>query len=178
MAGLIWEKWCDKAITDCGFEKIPSWECLYVNPVKQLFLSVYVDDFKMAGNAENLPLMWQELGKCIDLEPSVPLDGNVYLGCGQSDVVTDEALVSEKETLIHNLMNNEKKDAQRELCPDDFKPEISTQPTESRGQTHVRPNSDRKISSRASVKKPTAKDVKLIHNTKHEISSDNRKILR
>ena len=127
MAGLIWEKWCDKAITDSGFNKIAGWECLYVNPVKQLFLSVYVDDFKMSGNAENLKPMWKTLGEKIDLEPSVPLNGNVYLGCGQSDVAVDKILVTEKQTLLHNLMNNNKiEETQTELCPDDFKPDLSS----------------------------------------------------
>ena len=129
MAGLIWEKWCDKAITDSGFTKIAGWECLYVNPLKQLFLSVYVDDFKMSGNAEHLKPMWKTLGEKIDLEPSVPLNGNVYLGCGQSDVAVDKILVTEKQTLLHNLMNNKKIEtdsAERELCPDDFKPDLSS----------------------------------------------------
>ena len=127
MAGLIWEKWCDKAITDSGFEKIAGWECLYVNPLKQLFLSVYVDDFKMSGNATHLKQMWKTLGEKIDLEPSVPLNGNVYLGCGQSDIVADQVLVKEKAILLHNLMHNDKKDteiAERQLCPDDLKPEV------------------------------------------------------
>ena len=136
MAGLIWEKWCDKAITDSGFQKIAGWECLYVNPLKQLFLSVYVDDFKMSGNAEHLKPMWKTLGEKIDLEPSVPLNGNVYLGCGQSDVAVDKGLVTEKQTLLHNLMNDKKietETAERELCPDDFKPDLSSI-MEQRGQ--------------------------------------------
>ena len=31
-----------------GFEKVKGWECLYVHREDQLFLSVYVDDFKLA----------------------------------------------------------------------------------------------------------------------------------
>ena len=49
LAGLIWEKHCQKAILKAGFEKIPGWECLYVHRKQKLFLSVYVDDFRMAG---------------------------------------------------------------------------------------------------------------------------------
>ena len=81
----------------------------------------------MAGNAANLLLMWKDLGKKIDLEEPVVLDGNVYSGCGQSDVVVDEVLVFERSTLMHRLMNNIKKVAERELCPDDFKPEIEVE---------------------------------------------------
>ena len=109
MAGLIWEKWCDKAITDSGFNKIAGWECLYVNPLKQLFLSVYVDDFKMSGNATHLKAMWKTSGEKIDLEPAVAPNGNLYLGCGQSHVTADQVLVKKKTTLLHNLMYNGKK---------------------------------------------------------------------
>ena len=56
LAGLIWEKHCQRAILKAGFEKIPGWECLLVHRRKQLFLSVYVDDFRMAGqNRELIP---------------------------------------------------------------------------------------------------------------------------
>ena len=131
MAGLIWEKWCDKAITDCGFEKILSWECLYVHPIKQLFLSVYVDDFKMSGNKANIKDMWKSLGQKIDLEPPVPLDGNVYLGCGQTEIRPDKQLVAEKAQLMIDLMEGKRKpSAESNLCPDDFKKDI---PTKSKG---------------------------------------------
>ena len=51
VAGLIWELYCRHAILELGFEPVKSWECLYVHRQKGLFLSVYVDDFKMAGRA-------------------------------------------------------------------------------------------------------------------------------
>ena len=46
-AGLYWEEHCHGAIKRCGFEKVDDWECLFKHYEKQLFLSVYVDDFKM-----------------------------------------------------------------------------------------------------------------------------------
>ena len=85
-AGLYWEKHCRKAILRCGFEPVKGWECLHMHRKKQLFLSVYVDDFKMAGNASNLASMWKELGKLLDLEEPAPLHDNVYLGCGQDSL--------------------------------------------------------------------------------------------
>ena len=54
LAGLFWEKHAHKAIVSEGFEKCKGWECLYVHKKQQLFLSIYVDDFKMAGNQGNL----------------------------------------------------------------------------------------------------------------------------
>ncbi len=50
---------------------------------QQLFLSIYVDDFKMAGKAENIGPMWKKIGALIDLDPPVPLHGTTYLGCTQ-----------------------------------------------------------------------------------------------
>ena len=38
--------------------KIPNWECLFVHREKGLFLSVYVDDIKLAGKKQNLDPMW------------------------------------------------------------------------------------------------------------------------
>ena len=34
--------------------KVSNWECLFVNREKGLFLSVYVDDIKLAGKQQNI----------------------------------------------------------------------------------------------------------------------------
>ena len=109
LAGLFWERFCTKAILDCGFERVKSWECLFKHTEKQLFLSVYVDDFKMAGKAENLPKMWEQLGKKLILDPPTPLHHNVYLGCGQQNIEPPAGLLAEKfeffnSTLMRNRM--------------------------------------------------------------------------
>ena len=50
---------------------------------KGLFLTVYVDDMKLAGEKQNLDPMWKLLNKEVDLgEPTSFLD-HVYLGCTQ-----------------------------------------------------------------------------------------------
>jgi hypothetical protein len=54
LAGLIWEKHCHKHVLAAGFTKIQGWECLFVHKTMQVFLSIYVDDFRMAGKASNL----------------------------------------------------------------------------------------------------------------------------
>ena len=52
---------------------------------KGLFLSVYVDDIKLAGKKQNLDPMWKVLNKEVDLgEPTSFLD-HVYLGCALND---------------------------------------------------------------------------------------------
>ena len=54
LAGLLWERQFEKILLKHGWEKIPNWECLFVHRGKGLFLSVYVDDIKLAGKKHNL----------------------------------------------------------------------------------------------------------------------------
>ena len=49
---FLWERQFDKVLLKHGCEKIPNWECLFVKREKGLFLSVYVDDFKLAGKKQ------------------------------------------------------------------------------------------------------------------------------
>ena len=43
--------------------RFPNWECLFE---KGLFLSVYVDDIKLAGKKQNIYPMWKVRNKEID----------------------------------------------------------------------------------------------------------------
>ena len=92
LAGLYWERHCHKALTKIGFQLVQGWECLYVHDEAKLFLSVYVDDFKMAGIKRNLAPMWARLRDELDLDPSVPLDNSTYLGCRQNNVQVNSAI--------------------------------------------------------------------------------------
>ena len=75
LAGLLWERQFEKVLLKHGWEKIPSWECLFVHREKGLFLSVYVDDIILAGKKQNLDPMWKLLNKEVDLgEPTSFLD--------------------------------------------------------------------------------------------------------
>ena len=103
LAGLLWERQFEKILLKHGWEKIPNWECLFVHREKGLFLSVYVDDIKLAGKKQNLDPMWKLLNKVVDLgEPTSFLD-HVYLGCTQrqceisKDVVTITEPCSNRE---------------------------------------------------------------------------------
>jgi len=57
LAGLLWGKYQEGILLKEGFEKIRGWECLYVHRSEKLFISAYVDDYKMAGLEENIPKM-------------------------------------------------------------------------------------------------------------------------
>ena len=57
----------------------------FANRAKRLFLSVYVDDIKMAGKIENMKPTWKTLMKDVDLgEPTSFLD-HVCLSCTQRE---------------------------------------------------------------------------------------------
>ena len=83
LAGLLWERQFEKIMLKHGWEKVSHWECLFVHREKGLFLSVCVDDMKLAGKKQNIDPMWKVLNNEVDLgEPTSFLD-HVYLGCTQ-----------------------------------------------------------------------------------------------
>ena len=52
-SGLFWERKCAASLKAVGFEPVPDWECTDTHDKLGLVLSVYVDDFEMAGKKEN-----------------------------------------------------------------------------------------------------------------------------
>ena len=75
----------EKVLLVHGWEKFLNLQCFFVSRARGLFLSVYVDNIKLAGKTENLELTWKILMKDIDLgEPTSFLD-HVYLGCTQRE---------------------------------------------------------------------------------------------
>ena len=79
LAGLLWERQFEKILLKHGWEEIPNWECLFVHREKGLFLSVYVDDIKLAGKKQNLDPMWKLLNKEVDLGTNI-FPGSCILG--------------------------------------------------------------------------------------------------
>ena len=62
--------------------------------------------FKDAGNKKNIASTWKTLGAELDLEPSVPLNGNVYLGCGQNDITIAQQDVEAKAAVFKDIFEN------------------------------------------------------------------------
>ena len=62
---------------------------MYVHREKKLWLSIYVDDLKMAGLETNIKPIWEELKLLMKLEPPKAMAKNIYLGCGQRDFTPD-----------------------------------------------------------------------------------------
>ena len=115
LVGLLWERHLEDALFKVKWRKLPGWECLYIHHDQQLFLSVYVDDFKMVGKKENLLKMWETMRKYVDLEPETELSDNVYLGCNQSRASPDQSLLLEKNQLFKKLTTHEKVLAEGDL---------------------------------------------------------------
>ena len=105
LAGLLWERQFEKILLKHGWEKIPNWECLFVHREKGLFLSVYVDDIKLAGKKQNINPMWKIFNKEVDLgEPTSFLD-HVYLGCTQRQCEISKDIVDNFRTMFESRIS-------------------------------------------------------------------------
>ena len=58
-------------------------ECLFVHRNQGFFLSVHVDDIKIAGKKQNMCHMWKKWMKLVDLGELTSFLDHVYLGCTQ-----------------------------------------------------------------------------------------------
>ena len=105
LAGLLWEKQFEKNLLKHGWEKIPNCECLFVHREKGLFLSVYVDDIKLAGKKHKIDPMWKVLNKEVDLgEPTSFLD-HVHLGCTQRQCQISKDIVDYYRTMFESRIS-------------------------------------------------------------------------
>ena len=101
LAGLLWERQLEKILLQHGWEKVSSWECFFVHREKGLFLSVYVDDIKLAGMKQNINPMWTVLRKEIELgEPTSFLD-HLYQGCTQIQCEISKKLLTITEPCLN-----------------------------------------------------------------------------
>ena len=81
---------------------------------KGLFLSVYVDDIKLAGKNQNFDPMWKTPMKEVDMgEPTSFLD-HVYLGCIQTRIRNEQKYCGQlqKYVRIQDLCKSKRKATQ------------------------------------------------------------------
>ena len=105
LAGLLLERQFEKILLKYGWEKVSNWECLFVHREKGLFLSVYVDDIKLAGKKQNNNPMWKVLNKEVDWrEPTSFLD-HVYLGCTQRPCEISKDIVDNYRTMFESRIS-------------------------------------------------------------------------
>ena len=97
LAGLLWQRQFEKTLLKYCWDKASNWECFFVHREK-LFLSVYVDDIKLAGKKQNLDPMWKLLNKEVDLgEPTYFLD-HVNRECTQRQCEISKDIVDNYRT--------------------------------------------------------------------------------
>ena len=74
-----------KSLAEQGFEPIRPRRSCYFHLRLQLFLIVYVGDFKLAGPSANLKNGWHLIGQGLSVEDPQAIDakGATYLGCRQ-----------------------------------------------------------------------------------------------
>ena len=69
------------------------------------YLSVYVDDIKLAGKKHNIDPMWKLLNKEVDLgEPTFFFD-HVYLGCTQRQCDVSKDIVNNYRTMFESRIS-------------------------------------------------------------------------
>ena len=67
----FWEDKCNKEVCEVGFESLGSeWPSVFYHKELKLLLTIYVDDFKLAGPEENLEKGWALLRQKIEIGPT------------------------------------------------------------------------------------------------------------
>ena len=94
----LWERSFQKILLKYGWEKVSNCECLFVHREKGLFLSVCVDDIKLAGKKQNIVPMRKVLNKEFDMgEPTSFLD-HENLGCTRRQCEISKDIVDNYRT--------------------------------------------------------------------------------
>ena len=107
---ILWQdcygkKQFEKILLKYDWEKVSNWECLFVHREEGLFLSVYVDDIRLAGKKQNINPMWKVLNKEVDLgEPTSFLD-HVHLGCTQRQCEISKDIVDIYRTMFESRIS-------------------------------------------------------------------------
>ena len=119
LAGLLWERQFEKILLKHVWEKVSNWECLFVHREKGLFLSVCVDDIKLAGQKQNIDPMWKVSNKEVDLGEPTSFPDHVYLGCTQRQCQTSKDIVDNNRTMFETRISagaTEKLPCSENLC--------------------------------------------------------------
>ena len=106
LTGLLWERQFEKILLKHGCEKVSNWECLFVHREKGLFyLSVYVDDIKLAGKKRNIDQTWKVLNKEVDLGEPTSFLHHVYVECTQRQCETSKNIVDNHRTMFESRIS-------------------------------------------------------------------------
>ena len=79
---------------------------LFVHREKGSFLSVYVDDIKVAGEKQNIVPMWKVLNKEVDLGAPTSFLDHVYFGCTQRQCEISKKNVDNHRTMFESPLSS------------------------------------------------------------------------
>ena len=88
--------------------KVSNWECFFVHCENEIFLSVYVDDIKLAGKEKNINSMWKILNKEVDLEDPTSFLDHVHLGCTQRRCEISKDIVDNYRAMFESRISAER----------------------------------------------------------------------
>ena len=71
----------------------------------ELFLSVPMDDIKMAGKKQNLAPMWKKLMKNVDIDEPTSFLDHVYLGCIQRECKPNETIIEQFSKMFESRIS-------------------------------------------------------------------------
>lgn len=80
--GSCWEAWSPEKMKQLGFRTFDGWLGCYLHPRESLFMTVYVDDLKLAGPCNSVKARCKIIAEAVSIEPSIPMER--YLGCSQT----------------------------------------------------------------------------------------------
>ena len=66
-AGTFWEQHFEAMLKQVGYVKVKEWASVFRHEL-DLFLVMYVDDFKLSGPAKNIAAGWAVISKVIKME--------------------------------------------------------------------------------------------------------------
>ena len=108
LAGIQWERQYENICFENGWEKVPNWKCLFVHRQQGLFLSVHLDDIKLAGKTQNHDPMWKTLRTHVDLGKPTSFSSRVlgmHSTCKPNQSMVDANTCSNRESLQEHLQS-------------------------------------------------------------------------
>ena len=68
---------------------------MFVHQKQGLFLSVHVDDIKMAGKKQNMAPLWKKMMMNVDTDETTSFVDHAHLGCTQRDCKPNETIIEQ-----------------------------------------------------------------------------------
>ena len=103
-AGLLWERQFEKVSLGTRLGKSSNLRMFIRKPRKGLFLSVYVDDIKLAGSKKALT-QCESTHERRDLEDPTSFLDRVYLGCTQRECQTSKDIVDNYRNMFESRIS-------------------------------------------------------------------------